>query len=186
MKFYYLTLSWIYRWYGKKMCKECEGFIKPFSKILDLGCGSGIIAKEFQKHFKSELIGIDIIENLVEKIPFKKFDGEFIPFPPKSFDVVMINFVLHHCRNPLQLLKEAKRVGKEIIVYEDLPEGLLGKLFCKIHGFTFSSIFQKEKNQNFKTEKEWKKIFDKLKLKIIFKKRVANFPVKKQLFILRT
>jgi ubiquinone/menaquinone biosynthesis C-methylase UbiE len=182
---YFHLFYWLYERAAKEMCSDCEDFIKPGSKLLDLGCGSGIVGKKFQDYFKSQLIGIDIQNNLIEKIPFQIFDGKNIPFPEKSFDVVLINYVLHHTLNPAVLLKETKRVAKKIIVYEDLPEGFLSKLICRIHGITFANFFQKDKNfGNFQKEKEWEKIFQELGLNIIFKKRVANFPVKKELFIL--
>ncbi len=167
------------------MCSDCQNFIKKGSKILDLGCGSGIIAKEFQNFFQAKIVGVDIKDNRVEKIPFEIIDGKFLPFPENSFDIVLINYVLHHSQGPLALLKEAKRVSEnKILIYEDLPEGVLSKLICKIHGISFNK-FSKIKNQAyFKTEKEWEKIFKKIGLGVIFKKIINNFPVKKELFIL--
>ena len=169
------------------MCRLCEEFIERHSKILDLGCGSGIIGKEFQKYFKSELLGVDIKKNLIKDIPFQLANGENLPFKEKSFDIVLLNFVLHHTKDPEQVLREAKRVGKKIIIFEDLPKGCLGRLFCLIHGESFAIFFQKTRNYgNFKSEREWEDIFEKLKLKVIYKRRVANFPIRKELFVLRT
>lgn len=170
------------------MALECKDFVDDDSKILDLGCGSGLAGKEFQNFFKADLIGIDVVDIRVEKIPFKIFDGISIPYPDNNFDYVLIGYVLHHANNPISLLKEAKRVVKKrIIVYEDLVGGSLSRLICKIHGFSFSYLFQKQRGTgNFKKEKDWKNIFQDLKLKIIFEKRVSNklFSINKKLFIL--
>jgi ubiquinone/menaquinone biosynthesis C-methylase UbiE len=171
---------------ARQMCLDCQGFIKEGSKILDLGCGSGICAKYFQDFFKAKVIGIDIRDNRLVPIPFQIFDGKNLPFENDSFDVVLINYVLHHCQSPEELLKEAKRVGKRIIVFEDLPEGFLAELRCKIHQIIFPGS---KKIFNFKKKEEWEKIFEKLDLKIIAENQVfAKFswldPVKRIRFVL--
>lgn len=174
------------------MCLECQGFLNEGAKILDIGCGSGIVAKEFQQFFKTKIFGIDIEDKRVEEIPFQTFDGVKIPFPDDHFDFSLISYVLHHAKEPELLLKEAKRVSKKIIIFEDLPEGVLAKIRCKLHQFTFNLFFQKEKQSfNFKTKKEWEEIFKRNNLKIIGEKRIfTNFfeffdPVYKILFFLQ-
>jgi len=177
-----------YQQRAKEMCLECSDFIVKGSKILDLGSGSGIVGKEFQEFFKSDLIGIDVVDKRVEKIPFMLFDGLNVPFPDNHFDYALISYVLHHAKDPISLLMEAKRVVKErIIIYEDLVEGWMSELFCKIHGLTFSCLFQDKTGcNNFKKEREWKNIFEDLKLRMVSEKRVSPIlsPVDKKLFIL--
>lgn len=169
---------------AKKMCFECQPFIKKGSKILDLGCGSGIIGKEFQKFFQADLIGVDVKDLRVFDIPFKIIDGKFLPFPEKTFDVVLVNYVLHHSGDPIFLLKEAKRVGQKIIVYEDLPEGFLSRMILWLHGTSFDKVFGNLNRTSFKKGQEWEENFNQAGLNLIFKKEIKNFPVKKKLFIL--
>jgi len=183
---YYRLFSKIYEMGAKQMCLDCQGFIKEGSKILDLGCGSGIAAKYFQDFFKAKVIGIDIRDNRLVPIPFQIFDGKNLPFENDSFDVVLINYVLHHCQSPEELLKEAKKVAKRIIIFEDLPEGFLAKLRCQIHQMIFPGS---KKTFNFKTRKEWREIFEKLTLKIIAENQVfTKFswldPIKRIRFVL--
>ncbi len=101
---------------------------------------------------------------------------------------VLINFVLHHSENPIQLLKEAKRITKSnIVIYENLPEGLVSKKFCRLHGISFAWLFQKNSiTGKFFTKKEWEKIFEELGLKVIYCKRVSSGlnPMKEELFVL--
>ncbi len=54
MKFYYRILSKTYEEGAKKACQDCVDFIQKGSKILDLGCGSGIVAKVFQDFFRQK------------------------------------------------------------------------------------------------------------------------------------
>lgn len=185
---HYAAFQKIYRDAGKRMCQDCKDFVENGSKILDLGCGSAIAGREFQKFFKADLIGIDVKDQRVEKIPFKIFDGLNIPFPDSYFDYVLIGYVLHHANDPISLLKEAKRViKKRILIYEDLISGFLSEVICRIHGVTFSYLFQNKKGSaNFKKQTEWEKIFKDLKLKLIFEKKVSSIlnPVEKKLFVL--
>ena len=205
------------------MCLDCQDFIKKGSKILDWGCGTAIVGKTFQDFFQAELFGVDVQDVRTVKIPFKITDGKSLSFPENSFDVVLINYVLHHSEDPVSVLKEAKRVARDkIVIYEDLPEDILSKLICQLHGISFDNFFGNPTKTSFKTElpkeakvkkrvklssplhpslrlgqvkmrtkfsfaseREWEKIFKELRLNIIFKKRVNNFPVKKELFILR-
>jgi len=234
---YYRIFSKIYGRAAKKMCLDCQGFIKKGSKILDWGCGTAIVGKTFQDFFQAELFGVDVQDVRTVKIPFKITDGKSLSFPENSFDVVLINYVLHHSEDPVSVLKEAKRVARDkIVIYEDLPEDILSKLICQLHGISFDNFFGNPTKTSFKTElpkeakrrdksltelpkeakvkkrvklssplhpslrlgqvkmrtkfsfaseREWEKIFKELRLNIIFKKRVNNFPVKKELFILR-
>ena len=173
---------------GREMCKDCLKFIKEDSNLLDLGCGSGIIGKEFGRFFNSEILGLDILDNRVVEIPFRRYDGKNLSFlKDDSFDAVLINFVLHHCQNPIDLLKEAKRVSKEIIVlYENIPEGIWSKIFCYFHGVSFACFFQKNDNQGkFLKRKEWEEEFEKLGLKVLYSKKVSGVKLMKEhLYIL--
>ncbi len=74
----------------------------------------------------------------------------------------------------------------KIFVYEDLPEELLSKVFCKIHSFSFDKLFGNKNKTVFKTEDEWREVFKTLKLNLIFDNQVSyDFePVKKKLFVL--
>jgi len=181
---YYRIFSKIYERAAKEMCSDCVGFIKKGSKILDLGCGSGIVGKAFQGFFEVELFGVDIEDRRIINLPFQIFDGIRLPFPEKSFDTVLINYVLHHAQDPISLLKEAKRITRDkLIIFEDLPEDILSKIICRLHGVSYSKFFKNPDKTFFRSEKEWEEVFEKIGLKVLFKKRVSSFPIKQQ-FIL--
>jgi 2-polyprenyl-3-methyl-5-hydroxy-6-metoxy-1,4-benzoquinol methylase len=184
----YRVFKAFYRKAAQKMCEECSQFISSNSKILDFGCGSGIIGKEFSKFFNSEILGIDIIDNRVENIPFVKYDGKDISFLAKeSYDTILINYVLHHTEDPTKSLKDISKIAKKrIIIYENLPEGIVSKFFCKIHGISFGIIFQKNfVSGKFFTRQEWENKFKDLNLKLIYAKTISGFsPMKTVLFVL--
>ena len=183
---YYKFFRKFYREAAKKMCLDCQDFIARNSKILDLGCGPGIVGKTFQEFFQADLLGVDIKDRRINDIPFKLIDGKTLPFPENSFHVVLINYVLHHSRDPIALLKEAKRVTRDkIIIFEDLAEGCLSKLFCQLHGISYDKLFGNPTKTSFNSEKGWEKIFKELELNVRHREIRHTFPVKKELFICR-
>jgi len=182
---YYRIFSKIYERAAIKMCQSCQPFIEKGAKILDLGCGSAIAGNKFKEFFQAEVIGVDIVDRRILPLPFEIIDGKNLPFPEKSFDTVLISYVLHHSQDPTLLLNEAKRVSKKIIIFEDLPEGFFSKIYCKLHQLSFDKLFGNSSKTSFKTEKNWEKIFQELGLNVIFKKKINNFSVKKELFILQ-
>jgi ubiquinone/menaquinone biosynthesis C-methylase UbiE len=191
MSFHQFFLK-IYDRAAKRMCLDCAEFIKEGDKILDLGCGSGIVAKNFQDFFKTEILGVDIEDKRIFPIPLQLIDGKLLPFDDLKFDVILISYVLHHTKDPEKLLLESKRVGKRIIIFEDLPEGVFSKLRCSFHEKSYNLLFQR-KNQKFtfKTEKEWKDLFRKLRLKVVSQKRISGLfkwldPGEKTLFVLES
>ena len=174
------------------MCRDCQDFLTPGSKMLDLGCGSGIVTREFAARFASDYIGVDVVDNRIFPINFELINGRDLPFGDNVFDIVLISFVLHHADDPVRLLYESKRVlkpGGRIIIFEDLYEGLIAKIICQVHGKSYGVLFEHHGGQektNFKNRRQWKKIFESLDLKIVFEKRVTRAfnPVHKHLFIL--
>ncbi len=182
---YYKFFKSFYEAAAKKMSEDCREFIEEGTKILDLGCGSGIVGKAFQSFFKADLLGVDIKDRRIYDIPFRAIDGKTLPFDNKSFDIVLISYVLHHSEDPLGLLREAKRVSKKrIIIFEDLPDGLVSGFFCRLHGISFDKLFGNPSKTSFHSEEGWKKIFREAGLELLSKKRVSNFPVKKEIFVL--
>jgi len=81
------------------------------TKLLDVGCGTGLSAKVFD----CNITGIDPAEKLLEQAPFKtiKAKAESLPFKDNEFNVVIAVTSIHNFDDIEAGLKEIKRVGKD-------------------------------------------------------------------------
>jgi len=112
-------------------------------RALDVGCGDmTIVEKIAEKNPAIEWICTDIHElppHLKDTEKWRKyrpFDGLHLPFEDKTFDVVLFSDVLHHClpRAP-QLLREAARVGRFVVVKDHFERGMLSRQMLRLMDF---------------------------------------------------
>ena len=99
-------------------------FIKPDSKILDVGAGEGYVSKLMQDSLKCRVKGVDVKHYGQKFVDISIIHDNKLPFKNKSFDVVTFNDILHHV-NPegqKKLLLEAKRIAKKIVILEDAKD----------------------------------------------------------------
>ncbi|RMF07114.1 MAG: SAM-dependent methyltransferase [Candidatus Neomarinimicrobiota bacterium] len=94
-------------------------WLRPHERLLDVGTGTGAAALLLQT--QNSVVAMDVRpELLFPDIPALVYDGVRIPFPDHTFDTVVLLTVLHHCTRPLTLARECRRVGRQVIVVEDL------------------------------------------------------------------
>lgn len=115
--------------------------IKTSERILDLGCGTGILAPLFSP---KGYIGIDIDQNLIEYAKKKKpqysftiMDASTLQFSHHSFDKILIVGVLHHLNKKqrektLSRMKRLLKKNGRVLAIEAIPPihswNVLGKI----------------------------------------------------------
>ena len=114
----------IYRNLDREEVRQRIDFMKHHvsngSTLLDVGSGNGLFGKTLQDELGVEVQGVDVVNYAEPYIPVHIYDGKKLPFPDKSFDVVCVAFVLHHCKDQEGIFSELVRVArKKIIVFED-------------------------------------------------------------------
>ena len=97
--------------------------------ILDVGCGTGRLFRDLELfRVYGRRVGIDLHlpEITMSGVEVAAYDGERLPFPNNSFDVVIFGYVLHYLEREhvMKLLAEASRVARRtVFVFEDsLPQ----------------------------------------------------------------
>lgn len=86
-------------------------------RILDLGGAEGFVAEALVKRGHQVEI-VDIVDRNRTELIAHIYDGENLPFEDDEFDLVLIAYVLHHARSPDQVLAEALRVAKHVVILE--------------------------------------------------------------------
>jgi len=103
--------------------KVLAGWIEDGASVLDLGCGDGELLAHLisEKHVRAQ--GIELSEQAIThcvaqglSVFQQDIDTGLSEYGDDSFDYVILNQTLQQVKKPDFALKEALRVGKEVIV----------------------------------------------------------------------
>ncbi len=125
-------------------------YVKPNSRVLDIGCSAGIIGKEL-KNKGCYVIGIDINQTVEDDVYdlFIQADIETSEFNNyKPFDYILMGDVLEHLNHPDKVLQKAKRWlnpdGSIIISVPNVANWRIRiDLLCGNFNYTESGIMNK-------------------------------------------
>ena len=158
---------------------------------MDIGAGGGWPGELISKEKGVEVQLLDVEDFNRSKLPLVVYDGKNIPFKDYSFDNSLLLFVLHHCKDPLAVLKEAIRVTKSrIIIYEDTYNSSFERALVCTNDFISNSpsfLFSPSKMNmpyNYRVVEDWERIFQDTGLTVKFKRVTKHFMTKHVLFVL--
>jgi ubiquinone/menaquinone biosynthesis C-methylase UbiE len=172
------------------MALEIARVLPRGSRVLDVGCGNGYIAHHLSAMLNSSVVGIDLAESTESPIDYRCFNGTCFPVEAKSFDVVLLCYVLHHAQELDVVLDEVGRVlraGGRAVIYEDIPETRWDRLVCAIHD-------RKWRNRTgrctFHTATEWRMKFQATDFEMVSQRRLSRLrnlthPVSRNLYVLK-
>ena len=103
--------------------KIVYNLINPKERVIDLGCGNGLLLSKLRQDKKCEGYGIEksfeeVLLAVERGLPV--FQGDVLEglrqFETNSFDVAILSQTLQQVLDPALLLKEMCRVSKRVIV----------------------------------------------------------------------
>ena len=97
--------------------------IENGTRVLDVGCGDGVLIEYLKKEKNIDVRGLEISKDKVQKCISKGLtviegnaEIDLKQFPDNSFDYVVLSQTLQAFINPELVIKELLRVGKRAIV----------------------------------------------------------------------
>jgi SAM-dependent methyltransferase len=178
-----VALTWTYHSLSvRRDTRHTVGLVSPHvvrgATVLDVGCGEGYVAAELSRS-GAALTLVDIVDiRRVRAGEFRRFDGHHLPFRDHTFDLVMLNFVLHHVPDDrkIGLLREAARVSRDKpFILEDTPRNLIDRLLNRRHGERFRTRIGSRAPFGFLTHREWEWLFRGLGLSVCESRPVGRF-----------
>jgi len=144
--------------------------IPSSASVIDIGCGDGLLVRAILERRPDLCIqGVDVLARASAAIPVKKFDGLHLPCANNSIDVAMFIDVLHHCDDPTNLLRDAKRVTRKAILikdhfskgfFDDLRLSIMDKIGNARHGVSLQCVYF--------NKLAWLNIFDRIGFNITY------------------
>jgi len=107
----------------KKEFEVISKIIQSNKRVLDVGCGDGVLMEYLKNHQQNDVRGLEPQKELVQKSIAKGLsviegdaEKELFQFPKKSFDYVVLSQTLQAFFNPEEVLNQLLRIGKQTIV----------------------------------------------------------------------
>ena len=158
------------RWYAKTTRKGLGEFkalsrrmadgLPPDAQVLEVAPGPGYFAIELAKLGKHHITGLDISKTFVEiarknaqkegvQVDFRQGNASQIPFGDKTFDLIVCRAAFKNFSEPVEALKEMRRVlkpgGKAVIIDlgKDTPKETIDSYIDGLDVNAFNKVFMK-------------------------------------------
>ena len=142
--------------------KSVQSWISQGSKVLDVGAWACYLGEMLRDRKRCDVLSLDVIDVNKTGMPFQKFDGRNLPVEDRSYDVVLLLYVLHHAADDEPLLREAGRVLRDrglLLVAEDCVDTLWDKILTEGFHIWLWLVARMTRDGKFRTGNQWQARF---------------------------
>ncbi len=161
-----LVSKLIYKVWRLDAARKCDWIgkhIKVGEKLLEVGSGPGSVVEELRKRGHN-VTALDIQNSAFdESLSPVVYDGTTMPFKEGEFDTALILTTLHHTHDPDQVIREAAKVAKRVIIIEDIYKSPMQRILTKIMDSITNMEFFGHPHNN-RDHGGWQACFEKLNL----------------------
>jgi ubiquinone/menaquinone biosynthesis C-methylase UbiE len=177
---------------GSRIARLLRDYLVPGEPVLDFGCGNLVVAARIAQTAHVSIVGLDRLSFAQGRGPLVLYGGGAVPFRDRSFDTVLLAFVLHHCEDGGRTaLTEARRVARrQILVLEDAYEHLLERQLTRWVDRVLNRLEDPRipVPLHFRTAAAWQRLFTESGLFVDAMRTVRTTPIletRQRLFVLR-
>ncbi len=176
----------LYSKYGKISCQNIFDYLKnkKYNKLLDVGCGTGLLIDMLSKECNKEFVGLDLSPEMIKEAKKKNIkNAKFVegrsdelPFENNTFDIVTCSQSFHHYPETDKPLQEALRVLKPggLYIISDTGVEPFKKFGVKVDDFIYRT-FSNSGDCNISYLEKMVKDMENNGFKIIHKNKVTTF-----------
>lgn len=103
--------------------KVVSSLIAPRARVLDVGCGDGLLLELLRDERQVDGRGIELSQKGVNECVGRGLsviqgdaDLDLVYYPDKGFDYVILSQTIQATRNPKEVLDQLLRIGRNVIV----------------------------------------------------------------------
>ncbi len=121
----------------RAMLEDLRAVLRPGQRVLDAGCGTGALSRRvLELEPDIALTMLDLSPGMLaqaEELPAERIVGSVLalPFADETFDVVISGWVIETVADPLQAVREYRRVirpdGHVLYTFCSLPDGWVSR-----------------------------------------------------------
>lgn len=109
--------------YGRSDYAIIGELIEPGTRVLDLGCGEGLLLSWLKENKQVDSRGVEMVGTSVQKAIARgvsvyqgDLEAALEDYPDRAFDYVILSQTLQETRHPLKVLQGMLRIGRHAIV----------------------------------------------------------------------
>jgi len=146
---------------ARRKYRLIKDWLKSGDRLLEIGSGPGSVVKAFRAQ-GMDVTALDIADNsITDDLKPVIYDGSAMPFADKSFDISLLLTILHHTANPEEIIAEAARVSRRLIIIEDVYDTPFQAAYTKLTDKITNMEFIGHPHSN-RSHAEWLATFDRM------------------------